>query len=187
MIPIHPQRCPGRADRLRWITPAGVLPLTGTPAAVPAGLTALLRDGTLAEISVEAAAVVTTLADGQDWSRHGTRVRSALHEALAQPEEWTPGEVRDEDRDEELRAAATAVIDGQAGELALSHGGHIELVDVHDGVVTVTMTGACRGCPAAGITLRHRLADQIRRRCPDLRAVVEARASQALPPVIPQP
>jgi NFU1 iron-sulfur cluster scaffold homolog, mitochondrial len=86
-----------------------------------------------------------------------------------------------------LRAAAAAVIDGQAGELALSHGGRIELVDVRDGVVTVTMTGACRGCPAAGITLRHRLADQIRRRCPDLRTVVEAAAPKALLPVIPQP
>ena len=48
MIPIHPQACPGRPDRLRWITPAGVPPFTGPAAAVPAPLAALLTDGTLA-------------------------------------------------------------------------------------------------------------------------------------------
>ncbi|MEV4701868.1 NifU family protein [Actinoplanes sp. NPDC049316] len=170
MIPIHPQACPGRPERLRWITPAGVLAFTGVPDSVPGALATLLRDGTLAAVSVEAAAVVTDLAAGRSWSRDGSRVRSALHEALVDPDGWTaaaPG-----DPDEPLRAAAAALIGGRAGELALSHGGGLELVDVHDGVVTVRMSGACNGCPAAGITLRHRLEDELRRRCPGVRRVV---------------
>ncbi|WP_199512517.1 NifU family protein [Nucisporomicrobium flavum] len=172
MIPIHPQPCAGRPDRLRWITPAGVLPFTGVPATVPAALATLLRDGTLAAVKVEATAIVTDLAAGRSWSRDGSRVRSALHEALADPAGWTGTPGGDGDPDEPLRAAAAALIDGRAGELALSHGGLIELVDVHDGVVTVRMSGACHGCPAAGITLRHRLEDELRRRCPGVRQVV---------------
>lgn len=33
-------------------------------------------------------------------------------------------------------------------------GGDVELVEVQDGIVTVHLTGACNGCPMAGITLR---------------------------------
>lgn len=33
-------------------------------------------------------------------------------------------------------------------------GGDVELVEVKDGVVSVRLTGACHGCPMAGITLR---------------------------------
>ncbi|UQU67823.1 NifU family protein [Couchioplanes caeruleus] len=174
MVPIHPQPCPGRPDRLRWITPAGVLPFTGVPATVPAALATLLRDGTLAAVRVEATAVVTELAAGRSWARDGSRVRSALHEALADPAGWTHTPAGAGDADEPLRAAAAALIDGRAGELALSHGGLIELLDVRDGVVTVRMSGACHGCPAAGITLRHRLEDELRRRCPGVRRVVSS-------------
>ncbi|MFJ8577253.1 NifU family protein [Micromonospora sp. NPDC093277] len=171
LIPIHPQPVPDRPDQLRWITPGGVLPFRGVAATVPDPLDTLLRDGTLEEVRVETAAVVTTLRPGRTWSGEGTRVRSALHAALADPAGWRPGGATGETDDAPLREAAHALLDGQVGEFARSHGGHIELVGVHDGTVTVRLGGACRGCPASRLTLRHRLEDQLRRRCPDLVAV----------------
>ena len=60
------------------------------------------------------------------------------------------------------------------GEIAAAHGGSIELVGARDGVVTVRMHGACRGCPAAVLTMRQRLETQLRRRVPGMRAVEEA-------------
>ena len=33
-----------------------------------------------------------------------------------------------------------------------SHGGHIELVSIKDGVLTVSLKGACQHCPSAQIT-----------------------------------
>ncbi|MEU3983781.1 NifU family protein [Streptomyces sp. NPDC026672] len=50
------------------------------------------------------------------------------------------------------------------GDLARSHGGTIELVDVCDGVVSVRLRGACHGCPAAWFTLHQRL-ERLLRRC----------------------
>ena len=88
MIPIHPQACAGRPDRLRWITPPGVPPFTGPAAAVPPELAALLADGTLAAVRLEPAAVETTLGPRGDWARDGARVRTALHAALADREGW---------------------------------------------------------------------------------------------------
>ncbi|MEU8606980.1 NifU family protein [Actinoplanes sp. NPDC048791] len=174
MIPIHPQPCAGRPDRLRWITPAGVLPFTGVPATVPEPVAALLAEGVLADIQVETAAVVTTLSTGRSWAGDGSRVRSALHAALDHPAGWAAGDAGGDTADEPLRAATEALLTGAVGDLALSHGGSIQLLEVRDGVVTVRMKGACHGCPAAQVTLRQRLEDQLRRRCPDVRAVVDA-------------
>ncbi|GIF12749.1 NifU family protein [Actinoplanes teichomyceticus] len=172
MVPVHPQSCPGRPDRLRWILPPGVLSGTGVAAAVPAPLAALLRDGTLAEVRVEPGAVLTTLAAGRAWGRDGARIRSALHAALDEPAGWTAP--ADPHGDQRLHAAAAELLDGSAGAFARSHGGRMELVDARDGVVTVRMLGACRGCPAAASTLWQRVEEQLRRRCPGLRAVVDA-------------
>ena len=33
-------------------------------------------------------------------------------------------------------------------------GGDVELIEAKDGVVVVHLTGACNGCPMAGITLK---------------------------------
>ena len=155
---------------MRWIVPAGVLAFTGPAAAVPEPLATLLADGTLAELQLEVDAVVTVLGAGRDWTRDGARVRSALHAALADGAGWTPADPAPA-RDALLLAAAKELIDGPVGDLARSHGGSIALVDAQDGVVTVRLTGACHGCPAAESTLRHQLEDRLRRRCPDLRAV----------------
>lgn len=171
MIPIHPQPVASHAEQLRWITPAGVLPFTGVAATLPAPLAALRDDGTLAEIRVEPAAIVTTLHAGRQWSRDGARVRTALHAALADPAGWTPADAGGEADDTPLREAARKLLDGPVGDLARSHGGHIELVDVRDSTVTVKLTGACHGCPAARNTLRQGLEDQLRRHHPQLRAV----------------
>jgi Fe-S cluster biogenesis protein NfuA len=177
MIPMHPQPCPGRRDRLRWIIPVGVLPFTGAPAVVPEPLADLLAGGILAGVSVEPGAVVTVLAPGRRWASDGPRVRSALHAALADPPGWLPdtgGGGSPEPAalaDEVLRDMAAALLDGEAGDFARSHGGGIELLGVREGVVTVRLVGACDGCPAAWFTLRHRLEDLLRRRCPGLRAV----------------
>jgi Fe-S cluster biogenesis protein NfuA len=171
MVPLHPQRCPDEPDRLRWITPAGVLPFTGPVAAAPPPIDILLRDGTLADVALEPTAVVTRLGAGRSWQADGPRVRTALHAALADPGGWS-GTARSDDA--ALLAAARRLLDGQVGDFARSHGGRIELLGVQDGVVTVRLCGACHGCPAARFTLHQRLEAQLRRCVPGLRAVAEA-------------
>lgn len=182
MIPLHPQHAPGRPDRLRWIVPAGALPCAGPLGRVPAPLAALLADGTLAAVTAEPAAVVTVLGPGRSWPGEGARVRTALHAALDDRAGWVPatsdGGTDDGGTDDDARLyrAASDLLAGAVGQFALSHGGVIELVGVHEGVVTVRLAGACRGCPASRITLHQRLEQHLRRRCPDLVAVKDAGA-----------
>jgi Fe-S cluster biogenesis protein NfuA len=73
-----------------------------------------------------------------------------------------------------LSAMVRDLLAGAVGQFARSHGGAIDLVRVHDDVVTVRLTGACHGCPAARITLHQRLERELRRRYPALLAVVDA-------------
>jgi Fe-S cluster biogenesis protein NfuA len=180
VVPVHPQPYPGHSDRLRWLIPAGVLTVMGRLAAVPAPLATLLTDGTLAEITTEPAAVVTRLGSGRSWPVDGSRVRTAIHAALADPAGWIPAhDAGDDGIDTLLRAVVGDLLDGAVGQFARSHAGAIELVGVHDGVVTVRLGGACRGCPAARITLHQRLERELRRRCPALRALVDASPATA--------
>ncbi|ETK30711.1 NifU family protein [Microbispora sp. ATCC PTA-5024] len=177
MVPTHPQPVPGRPDELRWVVPADVLPFIGRPAAVPAPLAALLTDGTLAEVRVEPAAVVTRLRPGRGWPADGPRVRTALHAALDDPAGWASADDAGESpEDLLLYTAARDLIDGQVGRFARSHGGGIDLVAAHEGVVTVRLNGACNGCPAARVTMKRRLEDTLRRRFPALREVTDAGA-----------
>ena len=182
MVPVHPESCPDHSDRLRWITPPGVLPFVGRVAMLPRPLRDLLDEGVLVEVTAEPGAVLTQLGPGRSWSQDGPRVRTALHAALAEPDDWAPVSRVDgpavstadgggECDDEALRAVAREVLGGPVGQMARTHGGSIDLVDVRDGVVEVRLRGACDGCPAARTTIHVRLEHQIRQRYGGLRAV----------------
>jgi Fe-S cluster biogenesis protein NfuA len=56
----------------------------------------------------------------------------------------------------------------------LADGGDVELVDVDvdEGVVKVRLTGACRGCPLATMTLRNGIERLLKSRVPEVKKVV---------------
>lgn len=174
MVPLHPQRCADEPDLLRWVIPADLLDSVGVVAAAPPPLAGLLADGTLAELRLEPAAVVTRLGPRRSWLDQGPRVRGALHAALGEPDGWHV--VPDSGAwagDAVLRSLAQQLLDGPVGQFAAAHGGRIDLVEARDDVVTVRLAGACNGCPAARSTLHGQLERRLRQRYPALRAVVD--------------
>lgn len=51
-------------------------------------------------------------------------------------------------------------------------GGDVTLVDVtNDGVVKVTLVGACSGCPMASMTLKNGIEQYLRSNIPEVKAV----------------
>jgi len=54
----------------------------------------------------------------------------------------------------ELFDAVKKVIETDVRPFIEADGGKIKLKDIKDGIVYVQLSGACAGCPAAGITLR---------------------------------
>jgi Fe-S cluster biogenesis protein NfuA/nitrite reductase/ring-hydroxylating ferredoxin subunit len=53
-----------------------------------------------------------------------------------------------------------------------SHGGEVELLDVHDGVVHLRLRGACHGCAASAMTLRRGIEQALRERYSAFKEIV---------------
>jgi Fe-S cluster biogenesis protein NfuA len=51
----------------------------------------------------------------------------------------------------------------------------VELVDVKEGIVTVRLTGACRGCPMSQMTLKNGIEKFLKKEIPEIIAVEAAR------------
>ena len=175
MIPLHPVA--GADPRtVRWHVPAGTLPVQGPARSLPSPVAELVAEGTVSRLVVGAGHLDVTLAEGRSWQADGPRVRTALLAGLEHPEQWHTSAAEAATGsgggdDERLAAAARAVLAGEVGELARSHGGAIELDSVTAGVVTVRLHGACHGCPAAGMTLHALLERRLRETCPGLREI----------------
>lgn len=54
-----------------------------------------------------------------------------------------------------------------------AHGGNVSLVDVsEDGVVSVELEGACKGCPMSQMTLRMGIERHLKQEIPEVKEVV---------------
>lgn len=180
VVAIHPESTPD-PKTLRWVVSHRRLPFVGTVSSAP-GLDELT--GVVQKVTARTDSLLVTLAAGRSWQQDGSAVRSALGRALSETTRWQGGDdSRELDDDAALAMFATELIDGPIGEIARAHGGSIELVSANKGVVSVRMSGACRGCPAAAITMHQRLKHQLRRRFPDLREVVEVGGPVAARPL----
>ncbi len=168
-IPMHPEPVLTEPNVIRWVIPAGIVE-PGLPVAFPEPLAQLFRQEVLRAAIVEDTAIWFWLGPEASWAEVGSRVRSALAQALSTPAQWqiTPAD------DLILRHVALEVLHGSVGEVIGSHGGSAELISVDDNTVTVSLSGACSSCPAIEFTLRNRIDQEIRRRHCRLEKVVAA-------------
>ena len=177
MIPIH-ATATADPQQLRWVIAADRLPPAGTVRRAPGRLGALLDGGTIDEMVICTHDVLITLSAGNSWREFGDDVREALTDALLDPAGWR---VDASDNTAQLAAVAAELLAGPIGALAESHGGSIELVSVVGHTVTVRMSGACHGCPAAAATLHDKLQRELRRRAGQQVTVCTENDSAATP------
>ncbi len=71
----------------------------------------------------------------------------------------------------ELRQRIETVLNEQVRPVLGSHGGQITLKGVQDGVVYVTLSGACSGCPSADLSTRGFIEDTLRAAVPEVERV----------------
>ncbi|HLP23955.1 MAG TPA: NifU family protein [Microbacteriaceae bacterium] len=101
---------------------------------------------------------------GRSWAELGDDAWAFVPAAVEESSAWTVLEAGSagDASDERLCAAVCQVLEGEFGEYVASHGGRIELLDVHDGVVRVRLAGACSSCSIADWTLKLRLERDVR-------------------------
>jgi Fe/S biogenesis protein NfuA len=69
--------------------------------------------------------------------------------------------------------AIQEVLDTQINPAVASHGGHIELMDVHDNIVYIRFGGGCQGCGMVSVTLNQGVEQAIREAFPEIREIVD--------------
>jgi Fe-S cluster biogenesis protein NfuA len=178
MIPIH-ATATTNPQQLRWVVAADRLPARGAVRRAPGRLGDLLGSGMLDGIEVRTADVLITLHSVRSWREVGDDVRQALADALLDPAGWQVEPVTDDTAG--LAAITGELLAGPIGALAESHGGSIELVSIKGDVVTVRLSGACHGCPAATGTLHDNLQRELQRRSGRKIKVLSESSSAALP------
>jgi Fe-S cluster biogenesis protein NfuA len=66
-----------------------------------------------------------------------------------------------------------AEVVGRLRTMIQAGGGDLELVDVNaEGIVSVRLHGACRGCPGAQMTLKNGVERMVRQHVPEIKEVV---------------
>ncbi|BBX61591.1 hypothetical protein MSAS_07650 [Mycobacterium saskatchewanense] len=160
--PLHPEST-GDPRELRWATGARQLPDR------PPQLTALIDEGVLERIRIGPGEARTWLADDRSWAVDGPRVRSALFDALSSLDDSA------DLGDDELRLRIEEILRRDVAPVADSHGGAVAVHSVHDGVLTVTLAGACHGCSAGERTMSDLVARAVQARYPQIREVRAAK------------
>ena len=90
----------------------------------------------------------------------------AILEAPRAPSAWGRS-------DAEVRAVIQELLDGEVNRSIANHGGQISIVDVHDGVLSIAMSGGCQGCAASNVTLRQGFEVMVRRVAPEIVDIVD--------------
>lgn len=67
-----------------------------------------------------------------------------------------------------LRVRVQAVLDEQINPVIAGHGGGVEIVDVKDNVLYLTMRGGCQGCGLKDLTLKHGVEAAVRDAVPEI-------------------
>ena len=127
-------------------------------------------------IDVSGAVVTVVKFDDGDWGVLKHLIAAAIRSSMSQFSAplgqafRIAGQARPDD---EIRLAVQDVLDRQANPAIASHGGHVSVTDVRDGVVSMLMSGGCQGCASSAATLRGGVESMIRAGVPEVRDIID--------------
>lgn len=112
--------------------------------------------------------------DVSAWQEPGRRVGASIRTHLATGERAVGDSLSVHVPSEtELRARVQAVLDEQVNPVIAGHGGGVEILDVRDNVLYLTMRGGCQGCGLKDMTLKHGVEAAVRDEVPEIGAIFD--------------
>ncbi len=99
-------------------------------------------------------------------------VKEGFTEAMAAAKEAHHESGNYSDKDNEIVTKIKDLIETYVKPAVQADGGNIEFKDYHQGCVTVSMQGACSGCPSSTITLKQGIEGMLKRMIPEVQEVV---------------
>ncbi|MDX1477959.1 MAG: NifU family protein [Saprospiraceae bacterium] len=101
----------------------------------------------------------------------GTILNDGFEEAMAQLEEESGAGYQYTGDDAEIVKKVRELIETYVKPAVEMDGGNIEFKSYEDGIVTVTMQGACSGCPSSTVTLQSGIEGMLKRMIPQIKGV----------------
>ncbi|MDX1407080.1 MAG: NifU family protein [Saprospiraceae bacterium] len=101
----------------------------------------------------------------------GVIVAEGFDEAMAQIEEESGAGYQYTGDDAEIVKKVRELIETYVKPAVEMDGGNIEFKSYEDGIVTVTMQGACSGCPSSTVTLQSGIEGMLKRMIPQIKGV----------------
>ncbi|WP_228244342.1 NifU family protein [Porphyrobacter sp. GA68] len=149
---------------------------------------ALFDTGEVTNVFFGADFITVTAAPGVDWSQLRPTVLSVLLDHfVSQAPLFAPGTaggiavpaenslvVADDPDDADIVAQIQELLDSRVRPAVAGDGGDIQYRGFSDGVVYLTLQGACSGCPSSTATLKHGIEGLLKHYIPE---VVEVRAA----------
>ncbi|MBW2267163.1 MAG: NifU family protein [Deltaproteobacteria bacterium] len=179
---VHAERTPN-PDSIKWVlgrpivAPGVAVHFDAAPAASVSPLAARLFeiDGIVGVFLASNFVTVTRRTD-VEWTDLAQPVVERLRASFAEGVDalgpaFEPGQTHDEDV---LVARIREVLDEEVRPALAMDGGDVEFVAFRDGIVVVSMRGACSGCPSSVATLEHGIGARLRECIPEVRGVVAA-------------
>ncbi|MCX5615267.1 NifU family protein [Bombella saccharophila] len=120
--------------------------------------------------------VSVTKEDAADWSALRPRILVTLTDFFKEGEPALTGEIAAPEadispEDAEIVAQVKELLDTRVRPAVASDGGDIVFRGYREGVVYLSMQGACSGCPSSRATLRHGVENMLRHYVPEVTAV----------------
>jgi len=118
--------------------------------------------------------VSVSKSDDTDWNMLKPMVMAALMEHLSTGQPiLIEAEVEDDGaEDDEITAQIKELIATRVRPMVMMDGGDIEFERFHEGIVYLTMRGACAGCPSSTATLKSGIESMLKHFVPE---VIEVR------------
>ncbi|EAQ30649.1 possible NifU-like domain protein [Erythrobacter sp. NAP1] len=176
---------PGRA-----VMPSGTREFASPEAAEASPLAQAIFDtGEVVNVFYGWDFVTVTAAPGVDWSALKPQVHAILldhfvseaplfvggtADGISVPPEEAEMVVEDREEDAEIIASINELLETRVRPAVAGDGGDIAYRGFSDGVVYLTLQGACAGCPSSTATLKHGIESLLKHYVPE---VVEVRAA----------
>jgi Fe-S cluster biogenesis protein NfuA len=123
--------------------------------------------------------ITVTKTDGKEWETMKPLILGAIMEHFTAGLPVIEGTDEDDDDDDDadgsIEAQIKELLDTRVRPAVAQDGGDIIFHSFEDGVVYLTMQGACSGCPSSTATLKHGIENMLRHYIPE---VMEVRAAE---------
>lgn len=153
---------------------------TAAEAAISPLAVALFQLAPVTQVLVGGEFVTVSLVDAAAWAQWTEAIEGCVDEHLRRGHVFLPGWVADAiptgSGPPTLADKIESILDWDVRPAIAGHGGDIRLVGVEDGVVRLSLRGACSACPSSSATLDEWITTRLMRSLPEIRRVEQADA-----------